>query len=287
MAHNVAGSFEAFYEQINLSGDHRDTANARKDRIISLLKNDFEILDAFSTGSIPKFTALKNRADLDVLVVLHFGKHVKDKSPTEVLESIRKPLSQYRTNVRKNGQAVTLGYDSWPNVDIVPVSRTPNSDGSVSHYNVPNANSGTWIQSRPRKLAAAIESKATECDQNFRRIIKMIKHWNHVHSEYLSSYHIEVLALNVLSGNLDDTPWHVSQFFVAVRPLLLNSLYYELGFADAYLSYADRAEALKRIDTAITKSRAAWYLTYNDNTDHKSAIALWQQVFGDKFPAYG
>ena len=121
MAYTTDAAFDAFYEQINLSGDHRQTANARKDRIVGLLKNDFEILDAFSTGSIPKFTALKNRADLDVMVVLHYGKHVKDKTPTQLLESVRKPLSQYRTNVRKNGQAVTLHYDTWPNVDIVPV----------------------------------------------------------------------------------------------------------------------------------------------------------------------
>jgi hypothetical protein len=202
MAYTTDAAFDAFYEQINPSGDHRETANARKDRVVGLLKNDFEILDAFSTGSIPKFTALKNRADLDVMVVLHYGKHVKDKTPTQLLDSVRKPLSKYRTNVRKNGQAVTLHYDTWPNVDIVPVSRTTKSDGSVSHYDVPNSNNGTWIQSRPRKLAKAIEDKATECGENFRRIIKMIKHWNYVHSEYLSNYHIEVLALNVFSGNL-------------------------------------------------------------------------------------
>ena len=80
MAYTVDAAFDAFYEQINLSGDHRDTANARKERIVSLLKGDFEILDAFSTGSIPKFTALKGRADLDVMIVLHYGKHIKDKT---------------------------------------------------------------------------------------------------------------------------------------------------------------------------------------------------------------
>ena len=31
----------------------------------------------------------------------------------------------------------------------------------------------------------------------------MIKHWNRIHSDYLRSYHIEVLAINVLNGNLD------------------------------------------------------------------------------------
>ena len=118
-----------------------------------------------------------------MIVVLHYGKHIKDKTPQQLLESVQNALSEYRTNVRNNGQAVTLYYKTWPNVDIVPVSRTTNDDGSVNYYNVPNANTGSWIQARPRKFASEIENKASECGQNFRRIIKMIKHWNIAHSE--------------------------------------------------------------------------------------------------------
>jgi hypothetical protein len=203
------------------------------------------------------------------------------------LETVQTSLAEYRTNVRKNGQAITLYYKTWPSVDIVPVSRTTNDNGSVSHYNVPNANNGSWIQARPKKFAGEIEAKATQCGQNFRRIIKMVKHWNRVHSEFLSSYHIEVLALNIYSGNLDDTPWQVFQFFEKAKPLLQASLWHELGYADDYLTYSDRAEVLKRFDTAIQKTRDAWYLTYVGKNDHKGAIELWRQVFGDKFPAYG
>jgi hypothetical protein len=157
----------------------------------------------------------------------------------------------------------------------------------VSHYNVPNSNNGTWIKTRPRKLATAIEDKAKECGQNFRRIIKMIKHWNSIHSDYLSGYHIEVLALHVFSSNIDDTPWNVFQFFDQARKLLDTNLWYELGYADDYLSYNDRGEAKKRFDTAIGKSRDAWYQTHDGKTNHEAAIGLWRQVFGDRFPTYG
>jgi tRNA nucleotidyltransferase (CCA-adding enzyme) len=127
MAYTVDASFNSFYDQINLGGDHREIANKRRDRIVELLRNDFEILEAFGTGSIPKSTALKGHADLDVMVVLHYGKHVKDKLPAIVLQNVRDSLSEYRTGVRSTGQAVTLGYDSWPNVDIVPMTPTATS----------------------------------------------------------------------------------------------------------------------------------------------------------------
>jgi hypothetical protein len=115
----------------------------------------------------------------------------------------------------------------------------------------------------------------------------MIKHWNKIHSDYLQSYHIEVLALKVFSSNLDDTPWNVFQFFDKARPLLAGSLFHELGYVDSYMSRSDREEVLKRFDTAITKSRDAWFKTYDTNNDHKGAIEIWKQIFGDKFPAYG
>jgi Second Messenger Oligonucleotide or Dinucleotide Synthetase domain len=287
MPYTVAVSFDKFLENINLAGDHRETANTRRDDIVATLGKSFEITEAFSSGSIPKFTALRQHADLDVIVALHYSKHIKDRTPTQVLQSVRNALAEWRTGVRRNGQAVTLHYKTWPSVDIVPVSRTLNDDGTVLHYNVPDSNTDTWIKSRPKSLAATIEAKSSECGYNFRRIIKMIKHWNRIHSDYLRSYHIEVLAIKVFNSNLDITPWQVFQFFDNARKLLEGSLWYDTGFADEYLSSVDRQEALKRFDTAIGKSREAWHRTYGDNTDDKGAIEIWRQIFGSEFPAYG
>ena len=83
MPYTVPISFDTFHDNINLfGGDHRSTANGRRDDIVATLGKSFEIVEAFSTGSIPKFTALKSHADLDVMVALHYGKHIKDNTPT-------------------------------------------------------------------------------------------------------------------------------------------------------------------------------------------------------------
>ena len=176
MALTVDAAFNAFFDAINLAGDHRETANTRRDAVVSLLKNHFDVVDSFATGSIPKYTALKGACDLDVMVVLHYTKHIKDKSPSQVLRSVREKLSQYRTGARRNGQAVTLGYTTWPSVDIVPVSYSQDAYGNITHYNVPNNDTEAWIKARPKEFAAAIDAKASKCGQNFRRIIKIVKH---------------------------------------------------------------------------------------------------------------
>ncbi len=282
----VGSAFQKFYNTITLTGDQRDQCNMRKDDIVEKLKKDFHILDAFATGSIPKFTALRSpNADVDVMVVLHFGKHIEGKKPSEVLQSVRDSLAEWRTNVRKNGQAVTLYYKTWPSVDIVPVSVTYNTDGTVCHYNVPDLNTETWIKSRPRTHATAIADRVSKYGPEFRRIIKMIKWWNLQHSGFLQSYHIEVLALNILTGSFSDYPWNIYQFFKDAHALVQSELWYEDSFVDTYLDYWDRQKALKRLETARDKALLAWHATYRSYPDHSEAMRLWKHIFGDEFPA--
>ena len=68
MPYTVQVSFDTFHDNINLGGDHRATANSRRDNVVAKLSKDFAIVDSFSTGSIPKMTALHGHADLDVMV---------------------------------------------------------------------------------------------------------------------------------------------------------------------------------------------------------------------------
>jgi hypothetical protein len=204
-----------------------------------------------------------------------------------VLQAVRDALGEYRTGVRKNGQAVTLHYETWPNVDIVPVPRV-GGGGVVTGYEIPDMNKEEWIPSNPKKHSDQMSRRVTGYGPAFRRIIKMIKWWNHQHSAYLRSYHVEVMALEILDGYFSDYSWEVFQFFEKAYELVKSPLmWYEGAFVDDYLSYQDRQEALKRLDTARTKARDAWYQTYGERNNHERAIAVWRQIFGDKFPAYG
>jgi hypothetical protein len=286
MAYTVQAAFNQFHDEINLSGDYREIANKRRDHLIELLGGKFKVVDTFSSGSIPKFTALREHADLDIMLVLHFGKHIHGKSPTQVLQAVRDSIS-YKTTVRKNGQAVTLHYATWPSVDIVPVCYVHTGDNIPTHYCVPDANMGIWIDSNPKTHAKAIQVKASECGENFRRIIKFAKHWSKGHSNYLQSYHIEVLALRIFDGPMNDITWDAFRFFDQAIPLLRNSIWNEWSHVDNYLSANDRLEVIKRLETARGVALAAWSHTYDGKFYHATAIGMWREIFGNKFPNYG
>ncbi|HET7831340.1 MAG TPA: nucleotidyltransferase [Gallionella sp.] len=133
MAYTVQAAFNQFFDAINLNIDYREIANKRRDHLIELLGNKFQVIEAFPSGSIPKFTALQAHADLDIMLVLHYSKHVAGNTPTQVLQTVRDSLA-YKTTVRKNGQAVTLHYTTWPSVDIAPVYYVHKGDNKVTHY---------------------------------------------------------------------------------------------------------------------------------------------------------
>ncbi|MDX2105905.1 MAG: nucleotidyltransferase [Candidatus Melainabacteria bacterium] len=285
---SVEAAFKRFYNGITLEGDQREICNSRRGAVIASLEKSFHILDSFATGSVPKFTALrKPYSDVDVMVVLHYGKHIQNKKPSEVLQAVRDVIGSSYTLVRKNGQAVTVYYKSWPNVDVVPVAVAWNDDGSVNYYLVPNMNTETWIKSRPRAHSSAIKDRASLYGPEFRRIVKMIKWWNLQHSEYLQSYHIEVLGLKILTGTFSNYSWDVYQFFKGACELVGGYLWYEDDWVDNYLGYSDRQEAVKRLETARDKALQAWYEGVNDNPDSTKAKRLWSQVFGSEFPTNG
>jgi len=112
----------------------------------------------------------------------------------------------------------------------------------------------------------------------------MVKEWNSCHSQYLQSYHIEVLALNVFNTHISDLGLAIHTFFDSGLALLKSPLAYNDGVADEYLSRSDRAEAVKRFETAKTASLMGWY--YGTQGKDEDAIAEWKKLFCDKFPAY-
>ena len=94
------------------------------------------------------------------------------------------------------------------------------------------------------------------------------------------------MALRIFDSSMNDISWDIFKFFEEAANLD-SYLWYEGAYVDNYLTYLARYEAKKRLETARDKARSAWAKTYGDDNDHEGAIAIWRQIFGDKFPAYG
>lgn len=282
MPYLVSTSFDKFIENITVGGDPKKTATARRDSIMDLLKEKLEILDAFPTGSLVRNTALKNSSDVDVVIVLHYGKHIENKTPKQLLESVQSALGDYNAKiVKKNGQAVTLYFKTWPNVDIVPAKRVTSGQNYI--LKIPDANTGRWITIDPKSH----DVKIANLPLRGRRLVRMIKCWNKSHSSYLLSYHIERILLSANPTHdgdkwtEDDWPWALSRYFEQAVKMTEPStvISTEYGLED----WKQLRDRLKR---AHEISHEAWSAIYTDKNAEKS-IGRLRVLFGDKFPAYG
>lgn len=278
------GAFREFFLAINLPGDHRTIANNRKDWIVGRLRNGgLNVLDAFTMGSIPRYTALRDHADLDVMVVLHFTEHIKGRTPAQVLSTVKSSLGSGAGNVRRNGQAVTMKFVSWPNVDVVPASREVDEARVVTGYSIPDMNRGKWISTNPPGHSQAMTSAVTLYGSNFRHVIKMMKEWNRRQAVPMQSYHIEVIALKMATG-CDDYSWATKRWFETAKNNV-NFCWHANADVAAYLSWERKQRVIAQLQAASTMANSAWYSAYSKN--HQQAISQWRTLFGQKFPTYG
>jgi hypothetical protein len=280
------GFFELDRE-LALSDKHEEIARERCEHLIDLLSDEFSVVEAFPTGSIPRGTAVSGHADLDIIVVLDDWEWRGDR-PSQVLQRVRDHLAQYKdTQIRKNGQAVTMYYDSWPQVDVVPAGNEYEGFKSESDFLViPDMTTEKWLQSRPRTHSRALEQQAEWSGFRFLDIVRMLKWWNLRHGQYLQSFHIETMAVEFAPFDISEYSWEISRLFDAAAKSLAD---YESpeNYSEEYLNYKTRPEAVQRLEAAAKIASRAWYLTYDGRGQDKGAIDLWQQLFPDRFPSYG
>lgn len=285
MPYTVPVSFDRFIENISLKGKHWETAIARRDLIVQRLISGFDVVDAFPTGSLVRETALRQRADMDIMVVLHYRKHIEGKAPNDVLQAVRDHLGNSAGLVKKNGQAVTIHYTAWPKVDIVPVYFVGSDAKNPIYYKFPDKNKGQWCDTDPRKHDLLVRQQS----DRGRQLIQVIKTWNLAHSDYLRSFHIETMVLN-FQAHGGSWPWEVYRFF----DLALTSIDYQMyhpdsinGRVDDYLSYADRVQIKIRLGVAKKQAMMAWYYYEIGGASHQKSVDIYRTLFGDQFPAYG
>jgi hypothetical protein len=279
MPYLLSTCFDRFLENITVAGNARAIAKTRRDGVTGLLEKQFTLLDSSTTGSLVRGTGLKNVSDVDVMAVLHYTKHLKDKTPKQALELVRSSLSEYNARiVKKNGQAVTLYFETWPNVDIVPCKRVGTDDRYVLH--IPDMNSGEWIPTDPASHDRAMAATSARC----RQLIRMVKTWNRAHSDYFQSFHIEQVALQLWLNEHDTAegawPWQLKSFFE--KALELTGPYDTISAA---YNLDDWSELRTRLERGQALALDAWYAA--SRGDHETAIIKCGVLLGDKFPGYG
>jgi hypothetical protein len=132
------------------------------------------------------------------------------------------------------------------------------------------------------------QNKGQQCD--LVPLIKMVKGWNSTVGKHFRSFHLEVLALQILNNvTISDFPSGVRYYFDKGRTVITQKNLDPAGYGDDLGKYIDSQQ---KVQEAVAKFELAYERALKAEDFAKrgyiqNAVEMWVKVFGDYFPAYG
>jgi hypothetical protein len=252
-----------------------------------------KVLDSFLTGSYARSTMIAplKEADIDVFVVLdasyYHNYNGQNGGPAGLLDRVKRTLLKTYTrtpDISRNGQAVTIRFDDFL-IDVVPGFYRQGGG-----YLIANSITNSWISTDPKKHVELVSASNNAHSGDLVPLIKMIKAWNRSHSAFFRSFHLEVLALQIMNNvTISDYPSGARFYFDKGRTLIKQQNLDPAGYGGdigSYINTRDKIdEAERRFQTAYDRAIKAEAFTGKGQISQ--AIETWRLNFGDYFPDYG
>lgn len=293
MAYTIQQSFVKLKENLEPTGLQKETIATRQTNVRSVMEAEMTVLDSFLTGSYSRHTLIGplKEADIDIFFVLpaSYFNHYNNQNGGQagLLDWVKRTLRKTYTNtpdISRNGQAVTIRFTDF-SVDVVPGF---NRQGGG--YLIPNSVNKTWISTDPKRHVEIFSQANMTHNSDLVPLIKMIKAWNKNIGEYFHSFHLEVLALDILQNvTITDYPSGARYFFDKAREKVTKQNPDPAGYGGDIGSYiigqTQIAEAVSKFQLAYDRAiKAEDFERRNYTSD---AIDMWIKIFGDYFPSYG
>jgi len=282
----ILESFKQLKVNLEITDLQHSKVSTRQQKVRKVVENEFNVLDSFLTGSYSRHTMIAplSEADIDIFIILH-SSYYKEDGQADLLDKVRRALLKTYTNIPKisrNGQAVTITFTDFI-VDVVPAFNRRNGG-----YLIPNSITKNWLSTDPKKHVEIMSIQNKKHDDDLVPLIKMIKGWNKVINDNFRSFHLEVMALQILNGvKISDYPSGIRYFFDKGRSYVKEKNPDPAGYegdVGNYLNTQEKSDVTNKFETAYNRAKKAE--DYEKNDDTESAVGEWKKIFGNYFPSY-
>ncbi len=294
MATTIQQSFGKLKENLEITGWQKATVSTRQTNVRLVIEADLTVSDSFLTGSYARNTMIAplKEADVDIFIVLDSKYYYnynngQNGGQAGLLDLVKITLRKTYTktpDISRNGQAVSIRFDDFM-VDVVP-----GFNRKGGGFLIPNSITQTWLETDPKKHVELMSSANTVHNDDMIPLVKMIKGWNKSIGSYFNSFHLEVLALQILDGvKISDFPSGVRYFFDKGKDLIDKKNLDPAGYGGDVGRYINTQE---KIQEAVAKFQLAYERaikaeSYEARANTRDAIGEWGKIFADYFPAYG
>ncbi|WP_414166401.1 hypothetical protein ACMATS_00375 [Streptoverticillium reticulum] len=291
-------AFDALQKTVDEDIEKTRLARGRRDLFKEALLKEPDVLETFGSGSLSRSTQLKPIHDVDIVVVYDPDEHPEwgssGPSAEEALEHIRSQvnrlLSQSKgthatvvrhTLLRNHAVKCFLDDPDDPEaftVDVMTALRQP--DNSLL---IPEKLSARWVPANPEYLIELVAEHQRSWPY-FRPLVRLLKQWrlDAPVEGRVKSLVMEVLALQCLpmSGNRSQG---LKTFFTAAATRVNEGVWDPAGLCGEVQPDLDRQGLSAAFANAADLADQACAAAAEGDTGE--ALRLWQEIFGEDFPA--
>ena len=293
MVTTIREAFQFLKSRLEISSLQQSTVSTRHQNVREAITKERAVKESFLTGSYSRHTMISplKEADIEVFVVLNndffYNYNGKNGGQGGLLDLIKYTLKKTyprSPDVSRNGQAVTIQLSDFL-VDVVPAF---NREGGG--FLIPNSIQQSWISTDPKKHVEIITTSNQLHNNNLIPLIKMIKRWNKTINYFFTSFHLEVLALQILENvSITDYPSGMRFFFNKARSYIKTKNPDPSGYGGDvghYLNTNDKINnAVSRFETAYNRALKAE--DFYSRNNYYEAFDMWKKIFGDYCASYG
>lgn len=258
-------------------------------------------IETFLSGSYGRNTSIRPRElagvvcqpDIDIIVVTN---HMLHDSPADVLDQLREVLKEaYDVDEKVNARSVSVS-TSRVKMDVVPIIEAP--AGDRYKYYIPDRETGNWVPTNPPGHTEWSTSVNKANGGRFKPLVKLFKWWRRENptaeeGNRPKGFVIEKIVADSMSATEENYP----ELFTKTMESIVSryASYHALGMVPSIddpsvpsnnitsrLSFQEFSAFYKKAAEHAQLARKAL-----GEADDDKACAMWQQVFGKRFPPSG
>ena len=302
MATTISQAFNEFKSRLELSESFREKITTHYNAIRKWIESYDPQIETKLIGSLQRKTRIQPRTndtfDIDILVILgEFHRIARDGrgvSPSDAIDKVYEIMREHETYKKmdpsKDYPTVYIEYSDGTKVELVPAYKDFIYEAKGRGYRIPKSYY-EWTSADYDYDAEYISKKNKETDGYLIPTIKMLKAAKRNLFPEMKSYHLEVLAVNVIpaivsywksKGYSISFPFLVYSFFCIAKDEILKSVRIPGSKSPNADVYSIDKNSLAEIFGKICN-----YCNSLIKLDGREAIEGWRKLFGEPFPAYG
>jgi hypothetical protein len=286
--------FEDLFDRINLKIDdsERKLIEDKQTELRIALRGKLALKDDFLTGSYRRHTIIKPKKEgemFDIDIFVAFDKKEYDEKELKELRSlVASALGEIKKENPKFGidningtqrRSVCVEYGNNFFIDVVPSIEIEKD----RLYKIFDQKTLAPVKSNPKLHAQLLTDANDFTGGKLVPIIKVLKSWKREKCDYMKSFHLESLAVELLGGDktlsyADGIVKFFSEASTKLKTACLKDPANSVHFIDAYLDTdGTRNQLLNLVD--IEKRYANDAVLFERSGDSESALIEWRKIF--------